>query len=100
MNVNDVKAFTEGIGSAAWRLDYKEFCRVLGWLPETDHSKAKWIVFRTMVSGLSDFTADTLHRLIAAGEEATARSQPAPALPPGNHPMNPRPAQAEKGPTP
>jgi hypothetical protein len=98
IGLNDVNAFTEGIGSAAYRLDYLDFCRILEWVPETDYSKAKWLQFKTLAADLSYFTPETLLKLIAAGAEAAARarSQPQPPLLPGSHPMSPRPKEGKR----
>jgi hypothetical protein len=59
-----IKEFQERIGSAAWNLDFFQFCQRAGFDPKHDHAKEKWTAFRALSSNLSKFDAATLEKII------------------------------------
>lgn len=59
-----VEAFITNLQSAYWRLDYKSFCEVTGFTPDTEYSAIKFSQFQQMCKSLAKFDIDLL-RLLA-----------------------------------
>jgi hypothetical protein len=59
-----IKEFQERVSSAAWNLDFFQFCQRAGFDPEQDYAKKKWMAIRALSSNLAKFDAATLEKII------------------------------------
>ena len=68
MNAEQVKLFQQRVGGACWRMDLTDFERVTGFVGF--YAKEKFLAFRNLSSALDQFDAETLVKLIGAGNPA------------------------------
>jgi len=64
MTTNDFKT---RIATAAWNWNIWQFCEALGFDPEKDYAKDKYLKFQELAEALNAFDARTLDKIIEAG---------------------------------
>jgi hypothetical protein len=70
MTREDIKAFQQAVGTAAWKLSLDKFGDAIGASPEHDYTRDKFKQLTALNKALSQFDPDTLLLIIEGGRTA------------------------------